>query len=88
MAKHSDNDIKVKRAATAGKGKNKVIFADVIINGVTIYGCRIVDGRKGEFVAFPSQKSEKDGKYYNHAWFDLTEEESELIIDEAHKLAD
>ena len=68
--------------------KNKVIFADIIINGVTIYGCRIVDGKKGEFVAFPSQKSEKDGKYYNHAWFDLTEEESELIIDEAHKLAD
>lgn len=81
-------DIEVKRSAYGGTGKNKVLFCDVIINGVTIYGCRIVDGKKGEFVAFPSHKSEKDDKYYNYAWVDLDDDDTEEIIKQAKKLSD
>jgi DNA-binding cell septation regulator SpoVG len=32
-----------------------------------IRGCRIVNGVKGDFVSYPSRKSE-DGKYWNHVW--------------------
>ena len=32
----------------------------------TVYGCRIVDGKNGKFLAFPSRKG-SDGNYYNHA---------------------
>lgn len=32
----------------------------------TIYGCRIVAGKNGKFLAFPSRKG-SDGNYYNHA---------------------
>ena len=35
---------------------------------LSIKGCRIMNGSKGEFVAYPSTKNEKTGKYWNHAW--------------------
>jgi DNA-binding cell septation regulator SpoVG len=34
---------------------------------LTIRGCRIVDGSKGQFVSYPSRKQD-DGKYWNHIW--------------------
>jgi DNA-binding cell septation regulator SpoVG len=34
---------------------------------LTIKGCRIVSGQKGEFVSYPSRKQD-DGKYWNHVW--------------------
>ena len=86
--KTTEHEVSVKRSAYAGKGKNKVLFCDIIINDVVIYGCRIVDGRKGEFLAFPSHKSEKDEKYYNYAWCDLSEEETEEIIKQAKEMAE
>lgn len=36
---------------------------------VEIKGCRIVQGKDGEFMATPSTKNEKTGKYWNHAYF-------------------
>lgn len=36
---------------------------------VEIKGCRIAQGKDGEFVATPSTKNEKTGKYWNHAYF-------------------
>lgn len=33
---------------------------------VTVYGIRIVDGKKGKFLSMPSRKG-SDGKYYSHA---------------------
>ena len=35
---------------------------------LTVKGCRIVDGTKGEFVSWPATKNEKTGKYWNHVW--------------------
>ena len=34
---------------------------------VTIKGCRVVDGPKGQFVSFPSRKLDS-GKYWNHVY--------------------
>lgn len=35
---------------------------------ISIKGCRIVDGRDGPFVSWPSTKNDKTGKYWNHVW--------------------
>lgn len=34
---------------------------------VTIYGIRVVEGKKGKFLSMPSRKG-SDGKYYLHAY--------------------
>lgn len=49
---------------------------------VTIYGCRIVEGKEGSFISFPSRKG-KDGKFYSHAYLRLTQEEQDEIIQAA-----
>ena len=46
----------------------------------TIYGCRIIEGKNGNFISFPSRKG-TDGKYYSHAYIALTGEETEEIIE-------
>ena len=72
-------DIKVTRAKdfTGDDGKTVIAF-DMIANGVTIYGCwyRVATNKKGEdftMISFPSSKA-KDGKYYSHAYFKITDE--------------
>ena len=47
---------------------------------ITIYGCRIVDSKQGNFISFPSRKG-TDGKYYSHANIQLTQEEQDEIIE-------
>ena len=47
---------------------------------LTIYGCRIVDSKKGNFISFPSRKG-SDGNYYSHAYIQLTQEEQDEIIE-------
>lgn len=34
---------------------------------VTIYGIRIIEGKKGKFLAMPARKG-SDGNYYSHAY--------------------
>lgn len=34
---------------------------------ITIYGIRIVEGKKGKFLSMPSRKG-SDGNYYSHAY--------------------
>lgn len=69
------NTIEVVRAKQFDNG---VVF-DMLVNGVTIYGCRLVVGKKGTFVSFPSKKG-KDGKYYSHAYVKLTQEDTNFIV--------
>ena len=35
---------------------------------LTVKGCRIVSGSKGEFVSWPATKNESTGKYWGHVW--------------------
>ena len=58
--------------------KEKVRFA-LTVNGVTVYGCNVVEGKNGDFISFPSYKG-NDGKYYNHAYIPLTAEDQEHIL--------
>lgn len=63
--------------------EDSIVFAlDVeIANRVlTIYNCRIVAGRNGNFISFPSRKG-KDGKYYGLVFLKLSDEEQTEIID-------
>lgn len=54
---------------------------------VTIYGCRIVEGRKGDFIGWPSYEG-KDGKYWNHVYVDIGPKDVEDIISEVRAQAD
>lgn len=60
------------------------VLFDLTINGVKIYSCKIVEGKHGDFISFPSYKG-KNGKYYTHCYFDLTAEETAEIIKEVDK---
>ena len=65
------------------------IFADLKINGLTVYGCTIVkrkDG-SGEFISFPSRKG-SDGKYYSIVYARLSDMDSDAIIDAVYNLLD
>ena len=57
------------------------LFFDMVVNGVKIYGCRLVEGSKGTFVSFPSRKG-NDGKYYSHAWVQLSEADIKNIVEQ------
>lgn len=50
------------------------------VDRVSIYGCRIVSSKNGDFISFPSRKG-SDGKYYNHAYIDLTDTELMVVFD-------
>lgn len=35
---------------------------------ISVKGCRIVNGSKGEFVSWPATKNTTSGKWWNHVW--------------------
>lgn len=45
-----------------------------------VRGCRVVSGANGEFVSYPSRKTEQ-GKYWNHVW--AHSEFNEMILKKA-----
>ncbi len=51
---------------------------------LTIKGCRIVDGSKGQFVSWPAKKLES-GKYWNHVY--ASESFNAAVLAEAAKSA-
>lgn len=65
--------------------KDGGIVFDLNVDDITIYGCRIIQGKKGDFVAFPRRKG-KDGKYYSHVYFALDEDETEEILEKVGKV--
>lgn len=75
--------IVVKRAKEFDWG----ISFDMIVNDVTIYGCKLLTNKgSGElFVAFPSRIG-IDDKYYNYAFVKLSEEETKDIVAQIEKM--
>lgn len=63
---------------------NGGVSADLKINGVSIYGVRVVEGKKGDFLSFPQRKG-SDGKYYHIAYFPLCEEDQRAILSEIER---
>lgn len=82
-------DCKVTRAKEVNEGT--VVF-DMVVNGVTIYGCWYregtskKDGKEYQMISFPSQKSDKDDKYYNHCWFKIEDSVKDDIIAQLQKM--
>lgn len=72
------------KVANVFEASTGTVFFNLTINEVTIYGCRVVEGKNGDFISFP-QKKGNDGKYYNHAYIKLTDDESKAIIAEVEK---
>lgn len=68
--------VEVVRAKSFDNGG--VVF-DVTINGVSIYNCRVVEGKNGDFISFPARKG-SDGNYYSHAYIKLTEDDTKKIV--------
>lgn len=75
------------RVRRAVETNAKAIFFDLDLNGVTIYGCRVVSGRNGDFISFPSQQG-KDEKWYSVAYAHLGAEDQDAIIQAVYDLLD
>jgi stage V sporulation protein G len=61
-----------------GESKTKA-FADISIGHFVVKGLRVVEGKKGLFLAMPQEKS-KDGKWYD-TFFPATKEAREVLND-------
>ena len=80
-------DCKVTRAKEVNE--STVVF-DMVVNGVTIYGCWYREGKdknNNEYtmISFPSHKG-GDDKYYNHCWFKIEDDVKEDIIAQLQKM--
>ena len=52
-----------------------IFFFDMVLNGGSIYCCRLIEGEEGWFISFPSKKPDKKGgKWFNHCWAKLPED--------------
>lgn len=88
-----NHEINVTRARlfSGSNGKPDAVVFDMVVNGVSLYGCRFVEGEKNgkpyKFVSFPNYKG-SDGKYYSHCWVSLTDEDTANIETALHKIID
>ena len=78
------NVIEVKRVKQFDSGN---VICDLCINGVTVYGCRVVESRNGDFIGFPQYKG-SDNKYYSHAYCKLSEDEQKELENKIQKMTD
>jgi len=83
----AEEDLKVVRLHRF-EGESKIkAFVDIGIGDFVVKGLRILDGKKGLFLAMPQEKA-KDGKWYN-SFFPVTEEArqslSELVLAAYHE---
>lgn len=60
--------------------KGDVVFFTLILNGITINGCRVATGKEGDFISFPQTKG-KDDKYYSVVYAPLSDEDTAKILD-------
>lgn len=61
------------------------VFFDMTINGITIYGCRVIETKDGDFIALPQRKG-NDGKYYSIVWAKFSETDTKDILSEVEKI--
>ena len=59
---------------------NGGVTFDLEVNGIKIYGCRVSEGKNGDFISFPARKG-SDGKYYNHVYIPFQEEDQKIILE-------
>lgn len=59
---------------------DKDVLFDLTIDDFTIYGCRVVEGKNGDFIGLPSRKG-KDGKFWGVVYKRFSQDETNLILD-------
>lgn len=64
--------------------KSGTVFADITINGVTIYGVRVVEGKNGDFLSFPENK-DNNGRYWHIAYCRLSDKDQNDILAEIER---
>ena len=64
------------------------LLAKSEIGNIMITGCKVVSGSKGDYIAFPSEEYEKDGKkqYKEIANVRFADGIQKMIIDEINKM--
>ena len=77
--KKSESAVQSVEVVRAKSFDNGGVVFDMTINGVSIYNCRVVEGKNGDFVSFPARKG-SDGNYYSHAYIKLTEDDTRKIV--------
>ena len=85
MKKKEVSNVTIDAKVTRANQVNDTVFFDVVINGVTIYGCKVIEGKNGDFISFPSHKG-KDDKYYNHVWIKLSDEDTAAIVKQVEEM--
>lgn len=73
------HDIQVVRMHRFEGDSRTKAFADISIGNFVVKGLRIVEGKKGVFLAMPQEKA-KDGKWYD-TFFPATKEAREFLND-------
>ena len=59
--------------------KFNVVNFSMKINDITINNCKVIEGKNGDFISFPSYKG-SDGKYYNHVYIKLSDSDLKDIL--------
>lgn len=86
MKKKEVNEVvNVEAKVTRANQVGETVYFDVVINGVTIYGCKVVEGKNGDFISFPSHKG-KDDKYYNYVYIKLSDEQTTDIVKQVEEM--
>ena len=63
---------------------NGGVAFDMTVNGIAIYGCRVVETKDGDFIGLPQRKG-NDGKYYSIVWAKFSEADTNDILAEVEK---
>lgn len=63
---------------------NGGVTFDLTLNGVTIYGCNVVEGKEGDFISFPARKG-SNNKYYSIAYAKLSSKDQSDILSEVER---
>ena len=64
--------------------ENGSVTCDMTVKGISIYGCRVVETKDGDFIGHPQRKG-NDGKWYSIVWAKFSEEDAKDILAEVEK---
>ena len=64
---------------------NGGVTFDMTVNGIAIYGCRVIETKDGDLIGLPQRKG-KDGKYYSIVWARFSETDTKDILAEVENL--
>lgn len=75
-----DPELGVSNVRVYSGDKGDVVFFTLQVNGVSINGCKVITGKNGDFIGYPSTKG-KDGTYYPTVYVPLAEKDVKAVLD-------